>query len=77
MMTFRDVTVKEHASIICDRCGRSAENESSNFEFEEYLSIDHICGYESIIGDGTRFQLDLCQHCVKELLCPYARISEQ
>ena len=77
MIHFREMTIQEPASIICDRCGRRAENESNNFEFEEYLSIDHRCGYGSIIGDETRLQLDLCQHCVKELLSPFARLSEQ
>lgn len=51
------------------------------FEFEridrgEYLSIDHIGGYASIFGDEARMRLDLCQHCVKELLLPSARFSE-
>ena len=77
MILFREVSVQEPASIICDRCGRRAENVPANFEFGEYLSIDHICGYSSIIGDETRLQLDLCQHCVKELLLPIARLSEQ
>jgi len=77
MIIFREISVQEPASITCDRCGRSAENEPNNFEFEEFLSIDHVCGYGSIIGDGTRLQLDLCQHCVKELLLPFVRLGEQ
>lgn len=75
MIVFRDVTVQEPASIICDRCGRRAENGSDSFEFSEYVSIDHVCGYGSIIEDGSRFEIDLCQYCVKALLCDYARIS--
>ena len=77
MIFLRERTMQEPASIICDRCGRRAENESDSFEFGEYLSLDHTGGYGSIIGDGTRLELDLCQHCVKELLHPFARISEQ
>jgi len=77
MITFRETTVQEAASITCDRCGRSEENESNNFKFQEFLSIDHVCGYGSIVGDGTRFQLDLCQYCVKEVLSPFARLIEQ
>jgi len=77
MIIFRKISVQEPASISCDRCGSSAENEPNNFEFEEFLSIDHACGYGSIIGDGTRLQLDLCQHCVKELLLPFASLTEQ
>lgn len=77
MIIFREVVAQEPAAITCDRCGRSAENEPNNFEYEEYLSIVHACGYGSIIGDGTTLQLDLCQHCVKELLYPFARMIEQ
>ena len=77
MILLREMSIQEPASIICDRCGRRAENESNSFEFGEYLSLDRIGGYGSIIGDGTRLQLDLCQYCIKELLSPFARISEQ
>ena len=73
MIFHREIVATEPASITCDRCGRSAENEPGKFEFDEYLSIKHTCGYGSIIGDETKFQLDLCQHCVKELLLPFAR----
>lgn len=59
MIFFRELTVQESASITCDRCGRRAENESTDFEFEEFLSIDHACGYGSIIGDGTRLHRSL------------------
>lgn len=77
MILFREVTVQEPASIICDRCGRGTDNAPDSFEFNEYLSIDHACGYGSIIGDETRLQVDLCQHCVKELLLPFARLIGQ
>ena len=75
MIHFREVTTTEPASISCDRCGRSADNAPEQFEFNEYLSINHICGYESIIGDGIRVQLDLCQYCIKEWLLPIARAA--
>ena len=76
MIILREVTIHEPEAIICDRCHRRAECNSDHFEFQEYLSIDNIGGYGSVIGDGTRFQIDLCQHCVKELLLPYARLEE-
>lgn len=77
MILFREISAQEPVAIICDKCGRRAESDLDHFEVQEYLSIDNIGGYGSVIGDGTRLQLDLCQHCVKELLLPYARISEQ
>lgn len=57
------------------KCGRNADAAQNIFEFQEFLSLDYMGGYASIIGDETRFQLDLCQHCVKELLLPYARLT--
>ncbi|MBC9925395.1 hypothetical protein IT777_26630 (plasmid) [Klebsiella quasipneumoniae] len=50
----------------CDRCRRRAEKD--NLEFQEFLTIDHRAGYGSVFGDGSRLRLDLCQHCVKEIL---------
>jgi hypothetical protein len=76
MIALREITTSEPASITCDRCGRSAANEPGDFEFAEYLSIKHNCGYGSIIGDETTLQVDLCQHCIKELLLPFARIGK-
>jgi hypothetical protein len=37
MIFFREITVQEPASIICDRCGRRAENDLDHFDFQEYL----------------------------------------
>ncbi len=76
MILLRERTIQEPASIICDRCGRRSDIESDDVEFDEYLSLNRIGGYGSIIGDGTRLQLDLCEYCIKELLYPFARINE-
>ena len=76
MITLREITATEPATIICDRCGRSTKNEPDNFEFAECLSIKHTCGYGSIIGDGTTLQVDLCQHCVKEVLLPFSLLTK-
>ena len=77
MITFQESIILKPASIVCDCCGRSARNESGDFEFQEFLSINHDCGYGSIIGDGVKFQIDLCQHCFKEFLLPYAKLTKQ
>ncbi|ENU8965141.1 hypothetical protein ACE2PP_000673 [Salmonella enterica] len=50
----------------CDRCRRRAEKD--DLEYQEFLTIDHRAGYGSVFGDGGRLRLDLCQHCVKEVL---------
>lgn len=50
----------------CDRCKRRVEKD--DIEFQEFLTIDHRAGYDSVFGDGSRLRLDLCQHCVKAVL---------
>lgn len=58
----------------CDRCGRLAE--VGGWEFLEYSSIEYTAGYGSILGDGNNVEIDLCQHCVKEVLGPWLRITD-
>lgn len=74
MIDYSEKTIQEASAITCDRCGRRTEKEQDVFEYPECISIDHTCGYGSIIGDEVRYQVDLCQHCVRELLMPFARI---
>ncbi len=58
----------------CDRCGRLSE--LGEAEFQEFVSIDLKAGYGSIFGDGNDVQVDLCQHCLKDALGPWLRVSE-
>ncbi|WP_296531424.1 hypothetical protein [Rhodoferax sp.] len=58
----------------CDRCGRLAEDSES--EFFEFTSIDYKAGYGSILGDENQIEIDLCQHCLKETLGPWLRVTE-
>jgi len=64
---------------VCDRCGKrvvldSLENRSVA---QEFIHINHTCGFDSVIGDGLILDIDLCDGCIKELLLPFARISKQ
>ena len=58
----------------CDRCERVAE--ADEVEFQEFTSIDHTAGYGSIFGDGMRVQIDLCQHCLKQALGQWLKVTE-
>ena len=58
----------------CDRCARLAEDGET--EFIEFTSIDYRAGYGSVLGDGNQVEVDLCQHCLKETLGPWLRITE-
>nr|CBA28254.1 hypothetical protein Csp_A06350 [Curvibacter putative symbiont of Hydra magnipapillata] len=61
---------------MCDRCGRQAERDDMDCEFHEFMSIQNRAGYGSIFGDGNRVDVDLCQHCVKDTLGAWIRITD-
>lgn len=59
-------------AIICDSCNRKYDD---LMEMQEFLSFDTIGGFNSIHGDGTRIQTDICQYCYPEILGKCLRIS--
>lgn len=63
-------------NLICDRCGGEAELDDQDCEFHEFTSIQYRAGYGSIFGDGNRVEVDLCQHCVKDTLGTWIRITD-
>jgi hypothetical protein len=62
--------------LVCDRCGREAELDDTDCEFHEFTSLAYKAGYGSVLGDGNNIELDLCQHCVKETLGTWLRITD-
>ena len=62
MKNFKSVKLQEVIKLICDGCGLEA-NIVEGYEFGEFISIDHRCGYGAIHGDGKQLTVDLCQHC--------------
>jgi hypothetical protein len=56
MKTFKTVTTQELTAVVCDGCGLQA-SAWSDYDFHEFISIAHHCGYSSIHGDGTQ----ICQ----------------
>lgn len=74
-MQIKDVRPESYTKQIrCDRCGRLAE--LGEVEFHKFACIDLLAGYGSIFGDGNTVQIDLCQHCLKETLGPWLRVTE-
>lgn len=73
MKTVRIESVEVVNELCCDRCGQRAMR--SDPAFQEFTSIDHLGGYDSIFGDGTRLQVDLCQGCLGELVGPWLRLT--
>jgi len=62
MKKFKTVERTEVITLICDGCSLEACVDEG-YEFREFISIEHRCGYGAIHGDGMRFTIDLCQHC--------------
>ena len=55
-------------SITCDLCKKEYffdHTMKSDMEIEEFVSINHTCGFASIIDDGKVISIDLCQYCFK------------
>jgi hypothetical protein len=56
-------------SIECDRCKTTHTN---TMEIQEFLSFRDTAGYGNrVVGDMTRWSIDLCQDCWYDLLGPY------
>ena len=60
-------------SITCDVC---KEEYKETFDLQEFVHLDFDCGYGSIFNDGNTIECDICQHCLKEKLGDYLRITE-
>jgi hypothetical protein len=76
MKTFKTVTAQKVITVVCDGCGLQASADS-DYEFHEFISIDHHCGYGSIHGDGNRIDTDLCQQCFADMLGDTLRVTDK
>ena len=59
----------------CDCCGREAKI-GDDFEASEFISINYVGGFQSIFGDGSHISIDVCQHCLKEKLGTWLKITK-
>lgn len=60
-------------AIICDVCKKEFNMETDLTEIQEFHNIYFTGGYGSVFGDGCEFELDICQHCLKQILGKYFR----
>lgn len=74
MKTYRREEVFQNVcvAITCDCCKKEYDD---IMETQEFLEFANDAGYGSIMGDGNRLRLDLCQHCTKKLLGDYIRVD--
>lgn len=73
MRTYKPVAASEVDEVICDRCQRA--DEADGMEGQEFLSWSASCGFASVFGDMNHIDIDLCQHCMKELLVKWIVVS--
>jgi len=66
MKKFKTVIRQEVINLICDGCGLEASVDEG-YEFSEFITIEHRCGYGAIHGDGKQLSIDLCQHCFTDM----------
>lgn len=78
MKKFKSKSVKVLSAFVCDKCGMQAIIDDTNsFEAQEFISIEHFCGYQSIFDDGVTAAIDLCQHCFKETLGAWVSVKSR
>ncbi|MFT5756900.1 MAG: hypothetical protein ACI9LM_001625 [Alteromonadaceae bacterium] len=76
MKTFKTVTTQELTAMVCDGCGLQASADG-DYEFHEFISIAHHCGYDSIHGDGKQIEIDLCQQCFADMCGDTLRVTDE
>tara|TARA_R110000737_G_scaffold207884_1_gene225731 strand:- start:3652 stop:3900 length:249 start_codon:yes stop_codon:yes gene_type:complete len=76
MRTFKTVTTQELTTVVCDGCGLQASTDSG-YEFQEFISVSHQCGFGSIHGDGKQIDIDLCQQCFADMCGDTLRLTEE
>jgi hypothetical protein len=69
----RQVEATTLTALSCDKCGRDLLEDK--MEYQEAMFHDADCGYSSVFGDEATIKIDLCQHCIKELLGEWISIS--
>lgn len=66
--------------VICDCCKKEYDfsdiYSKDSFQIQEFHHIAFVAGYESVFGDGSKVECDLCQNCLKKLLGKYLRITK-
>lgn len=75
MKTFKAVTTQKITALVCDGCGLEAK--ADDYEFHEFISVNHRCGYGSIHGDGKNIEADLCQQCFADMCGDALRVTEE
>jgi hypothetical protein len=63
------------AAISCDRCGETWT--ADTLSASEFTSIAFTGRYDSVFGDGSQVEVDLCQQCLKQTLGQWLRVADR
>ncbi|MGL1956404.1 MAG: hypothetical protein OCD00_03690 [Colwellia sp.] len=77
MKHYKVITQEELSDLTCDKCLKKVNKDSEPYQFQEFISISHRCGYESIFEDGVQLTLDLCQHCFKNECGEFIQVNAE
>ncbi len=69
------ISVKVVSELICDRCGLHVVK--GDYEYSEFICIEHRCGYGSILEDGKLVCIDICQRCFVDSFDEDLRLNER
>jgi hypothetical protein len=70
--------VQDVVSKTCDVCKKEYMDRQEDWvEMQEFHHIRLMGGYGSVFGDSCEWELDICQHCLKEKLGEYMRQKEE
>ena len=70
----KSVESDELIAMTCDVCHKTY---TTLFEMQEFECIDRIGGYGSVIGDGTKVEIDICEPCFKKMFEKYYRTANE
>lgn len=75
MKKYEKASVKVVNELICDRCGLHVVK--GDYEYSEFICIEHRCGYGSILEDGKLVCIDICQRCFVDSFDEDLRLIER
>jgi hypothetical protein len=78
MIRFKEIEKVSYImdEVTCDICGTvyKLDNQNEELEIQEFQFIRHTGGYNSVFGDETEIQCDICQHCFHKIISSYCYV---
>jgi len=65
---------QELSKLICDACDLKVSK--NNPEFDEFISIEHLCGHATIHEKNHMLTVDFCQKCFATICFDHFTLSD-